>query len=729
MTPETSTIPLRRTPAPGRRDVAAYEAPPGAGAPRTAPGLVPRPRLLRALAAAADLPLVAIAAPAGYGKTTLLAEWCARGGRPFAWLRAAELEAPGAPARLLERHAGAGPVVLAVDDAHGLAPATVAELVDAACRLPVGATLALASRRRLGPAVARLCAHRLALVLGPEELAMTRLEAALLLSGAGLRLDGATVDLLAARTRGWPGALAIAAQTLTGRPPAEAARAFGGADRMLGGYLRAELLADLPAHRLAFLRRTSIAAELSPALCDAILGRGDAARALEAIAQADVLLEPSEDAPGGYRLHPLVRELLQADLRRLEPALAPELHRRAAGWHARAGEPETALRHALATADAACAGHALWALAPGEAAAGRAGRVGAWLRPFSPRDLAAHPELAMSAAAFHLAEGRHEEAERWTAAADAAARREARGPGRTAALALLRACAGTGGATAIGADAARAAALMPPDGPWYGLTLLLQGVARHLEGDRERARELLARAARPEPGAVAVVVAAAHAQLALLDAEQESWDAAAEHANAARAALRSLAETPPAAVVPPAEAVPPAVEVAVLSASAVVAAHGGEAADARDAAAAASALLGADGGLPPWLAVQAPLWLARAELRLSEAAAARALLARAARLLPAVPDSPVLAQWLHLGWERTDAFAAGVTGELPALTNAELRVLRFLPSHLTFREIGDRLHVSANTVKTQALSAYRKLDVGSRSEAVARGRAVGLLDG
>jgi len=65
----------------------------------------------------------------------------------------------------------------------------------------------------------------------------------------------------------------------------------------------------------------------------------------------------------------------------------------------------------------------------------------------------------------------------------------------------------------------------------------------------------------------------------------------------------------------------------------------------------------------------------------------------------------------------------------PALTNAELRVLRFLPSHLTFREIGDRLHVSANTVKTQALSAYRKLDVGSRSEAVARGRAVGLLDG
>ena len=123
------------------------------------------------------------------------------------------------------------------------------------------------------------------------------------------------------------------------------------------------------------------------------------------------------------------------------------------------------------------------------------------------------------------------------------------------------------------------------------------------------------------------------------------------------------------------------------------------------------------------------MWLARAEIRLSDAPAARALLARAARLQQAVPGAPVLAEWLHQGWERADAFAAGATGELPALTNAELRVLRFLPSHLSFREIGDRLHVSANTVKTQALSAYRKLDVGCRSEAVARGRAVGLLDG
>jgi LuxR family maltose regulon positive regulatory protein len=122
------------------------------------------------------------------------------------------------------------------------------------------------------------------------------------------------------------------------------------------------------------------------------------------------------------------------------------------------------------------------------------------------------------------------------------------------------------------------------------------------------------------------------------------------------------------------------------------------------------------------------VWLARAEIRLSDGTSARALLARAARIQAHVPDAVVLAQWVHDGWERADAFAASATGDGPAHTNAELRVLRLLPSHLSFREIGDRLHVSTNTVKTHALSVYRKLDVTSRSEAVSRGSVAGLID-
>ena len=94
------------------------------------------------------------------------------------------------------------------------------------------------------------------------------------------------------------------------------------------------------------------------------------------------------------------------------------------------------------------------------------------------------------------------------------------------------------------------------------------------------------------------------------------------------------------------------------------------------------------------------------------------MLAQAARLRRELPDASVLEHWIDDAWDRADTFAAGATGVAPTLTMAELRVLRFLPSHLSFREIGERLNVSANTVKTQALAVYRKLDVSSRSEAV-----------
>src|SRR6185503_3283237 len=121
MPPARSTAPLRPL------------APPP-GAPRLAPGLVPRPRLLRALAAARELPLVLLAAPAGFGKTTLLAEWAARDGRRFSWIRPPELSGPGAAARVVALHAGADPVVIALDDAQRAPAAAVDELAELAER-------------------------------------------------------------------------------------------------------------------------------------------------------------------------------------------------------------------------------------------------------------------------------------------------------------------------------------------------------------------------------------------------------------------------------------------------------------------------------------------------------------------------------------------------------------------------------------------------------------------
>ena len=121
--------------------------------------------------------------------------------------------------------------------------------------------------------------------------------------------------------------------------------------------------------------------------------------------------------------------------------------------------------------------------------------------------------------------------------------------------------------------------------------------------------------------------------------------------------------------------------------------------------------------------------LARAELRLSDVGRARELLGEASRLARRMPDAEGLRTWLDDAWAQMDDYAAGPVACPSVLTRAELRVLRLLPSHLSFREIAARLHVSANTVKTQAHAVYRKLDATSRSEAVANARTMGLVDG
>jgi LuxR family maltose regulon positive regulatory protein len=349
----------------------------------------------------------------------------------------------------------------------------------------------------------------------------------------------------------------------------------------------------------------------------------------------------------------------------------------------------------------------LWSLAPRYAGDGRAGLLGAWLEPFRERELTAYPELALTAVTYHLAEGRRDHAER---ALDTAERRL---PAQAPAVAMLRACIARHGAGRMGEDAARACALVPPDSPWQSLGLLLQGVSRHLAGERDAAGVLLEAGEHRATGRGPVVSALCRAQLALLAVEAGEWEEAERHAE--RAALAGAA--------------PSAARALVLAVSAVVAAQRGDLAHARQDAAEGRRLLASRDEFTPWLVAETQAWLARAMIRLSDGPAARRLLSRAARVQVQVLDAPVLLAWVHEGWELADAFAESATGDGPTLTNAELRILRLLPSHLTLREIGERLHVSTNTVKTQAMAIYRKLDVSSRSDAVARGRAAGLIDG
>jgi LuxR family transcriptional regulator, maltose regulon positive regulatory protein len=656
--------------------------------PRLRPGMVPRSRLVRSLVACRDTPIAAIVAPPGFGKTTLLVEWAMRDKRPFHW-------AGNADEALALIDSAAGPQVIVLDDAHAAPAAAIRRVADAAGRLPSGTMVALAARRALAMPVGRLRAHRRLIEIGEGELAMSRMEAAMLLDGAGLQLDAAEVDLLVERTEGWPAPLYLAALALAEE---QEVTTFCGADRLVAEYLDDELLSGLTSDQRAFLRRTSVLAQLTGPLCDAVLGADESAAMIGELRHAGIPLEPLDRHEMAFRHHALVAAMLRAELARVEPEIEAALHSRAADWYERHGDSAHALDHAVACRDGARAGALLWSLASAYASDGRARALGRWLAPFSERDLGTHRELALAATAYHLAEGRRAQAERTLTTVAA-------GPE----AALMRACIAREGVAQMGAAAAQGRTVAP------AVALLLEGVSRHLTGDREEAQALLEEAMRQATGRVPAVAALCHTQLALLALDAGDLDGAQRRAREAHAMLEMAGAPDP-------------VRALVLAVYAFVAAQCGEVAQSRHDAADAARLLSTSLDFAPWLVAEAHVWLARAEIRLSDGPSARALLARAARIQAQVPDATVLTQWVHDGWERADAFAEGVTGDGPMLTNAELRVLRLLPSHLSFREIGERLHVSTNTVKTQALAVYRKLDVSSRSEAVARGTAAGLID-
>ena len=205
------------------------------------------------------------------------------------------------------------------------------------------------------------------------------------------------------------------------------------------------------------------------------------------------------------------------------------------------------------------------------------------------------------------------------------------------------------------------------------------------------------------------------AQLALLALEDHDPEGAARLATRARSQIAryGLARYPTSAL--------------VLAVSALVRAQRGRVEDAREDARAAAELLERLIDFAPWYEAEVQLVLGRAAARLSDVGETRLRLAEARRLVVRLPEAVEMQRRLREA--EADLEALSAVASLPlSLTTAELRILHFLPTHLSFREIAERTHVSANTVKTQANAVYRKLDVRSRSEAVTRARELGLLD-
>jgi LuxR family maltose regulon positive regulatory protein len=698
-------------------------------APRAAfgRGLVARARLVQRLMGVRDVSLALLVAPAGYGKTTTLLDWAQHDERPFAWV--ALERADDDPEHLRASLArAADPLtsrdrefVLVLDDVQLLtSEAAIDVLAGLVEHPPPGAHVVLASRCEPPLPLGRLRAHREVLELTPRDFIMTRGEATALLELAGITLSAADVETLVRRTEGWPAGLYLAALSLREEPdpPAAVAR-FGGDDRIVSDYVADALLADLPTEQVAFLLRTSVLDRLSGPLCDAVLAQDGSASTLRDLARANALVVRMDRTDEWYRYHGLLGQMLRAELRRREPQLEAELHRRASRWHAAHHDVDAAIRHAAAAGDPQLAGDLLWTNAFRYIPQGHNATVRRWLGHFTGEQMAGHAPLALVAAHVHLADGDRDHAEHWTAAAARALDRvpaRRRAPALEAGIGAMQAAIARDGVQRMRDDAARAYALDAEDGPGRSMARLLEGTACHLLGMRERASALLGEGSRRGVVAAPSVNALCLSQLALLAIERDDWAYATELATRARAQLDRfrLAGYPTMSL--------------VLAVAALTQAVRGRVQAAKDDCAEAARLLDEMDDFTPWYVAEVRIVLARVALRLSDVAGARALIEAAGLAVRATPEAPVLAEWLAEASAQVEAYSSGAIDAPASLTTAELRILGLLPTHLSFREMGTRLYVSPNTVKTQAQAVYRKLDASSRSEAVGRARTLGLLE-
>ena len=708
---------------------------------------VPRAALLDHLEASTRTPVAAVLAPPGYGKTTLLAQWAPRDPRAFGWLTLDRrdndpavllrslaaavdriepvgwetldaLDAPGDSAvdAVLPRlgsalSLAAPPAVLVLDDVHLLHNRVcldaVTRLID---YLPPGSQLAVAGRGEPPLPLARLRAEGRMVEIGPEDLAMDAAEARALLAQGDIDLAWVDVAEVVRRTEGWPVALHFAALSLGagGRRAAPLA----GDDRFLVDYVQSELLSGLPPRLLSFLTRCSVLERLSGPLCDAVLATTGSADLLESLARSNLLVAPLDRRRQWYRLHRLFRELLGSRLERREPALAVELNRRAAEWCEGNGLPESAVEYAIAAGDADRAARVVVDLAPPAFAAGRLGQLKRWFDWFEANRLAErYAGVAALGAWINAVAGRPAAAERW---ADSAERAPEGDPSTAGPLALLRAALCRAGGPQMASDAELALALAPAGGAWQASAQLLLGISHLLAGDLDLADNCLADAVEVGEDAGAGSAMVALAERSILAMGRGGWRQAEALAEQAGAGARgaSLERHPGGAL--------------LLAVTARLAIHRGDVPRARDDLARAERLRPQLTWALPHLAVQVCLELARDYLALTNAGAARRLLVEVDDLLSRRPRLGLLldqAAELHAQLDTLRMDAAGAS----ALTPAEVRLLLRLGTHYSFREIGAQLCLSQHTVKSQAMSIYRKFGVSSRSEAIRHARDLGLL--
>jgi LuxR family maltose regulon positive regulatory protein len=612
------------------------------------------------------------------------------------------------------------PAVIVLDDLHVLADQEcLKSLEHAVDRLPENVRVVATTRVDPGLRLARLRGRGSLGEIRSSELAFTVEEArSVLVDGERLALDDGDLALLVDRTEGWPAGLYLAALWLRGIDhPSSGVREFAKGNRHVTDYLSAEVLQVLPPERKSFLLRTAVLGRFNAALADAVLERDDSAAVIAEIEHSNLFLVALDPRGDWFRYHHLFEALLELELTNEDPTEARRIHRRAHAWCREHGLPEEALVHAAAAGDwhgvADTLGeHHLTLLRSGPATLLR------WAEALPPDALLDHPELAGAGAVAAVVLRRSTERRRLVAVAERA--RERNGDGWTPyaefAFNLARAAVIDDDIGRGVERARRALALAGESGDETvvgALAVLAQ--ALELAGQFVEARDVAREAvARPEAHARPHGFAAALAVLALAELETGQPEVAEAHARQAQAFVHEagLRETVGAAL-------------SHMALASVLARTGRLREAEREATKAERLFRQADPDAPH---TRALLVLAEIRARRGQVRRAGDDLERARRQTAELTDAGVLPGLIERVEQAIGDAAARMPARVEQPSDAELAVLRLLASDLSQREIGARLYVSLNTVKTHTRGLYRKLGVNSRDEAVARAATLGLLE-
>lgn len=713
-------------------------------------GFVSRADLVRRTQAS-ERRVVAVTAPAGYGKSSFLAEWADAETRPVIWISLDKLDddpvtllsllavgyarAMHVDTRLAAAMRGHGkaalgrfaprlasvlaasesPFVIMLDDLHQLRSVASEDVLSVVLSgIPEGSQFVSTSRHDQ-PHVPRLRASDDTLELGVDELVLDADGARVIFAMANVDLSPELADAVVERTEGWAVGIQLAA--LIARDSDSAAAAITGDDRYVTDYLYRESLATTSPEVQAFLRRTSILDRFSASLCDAVVDDATSCNMLRELEASEVFLVPLDRRRQWYRYHPLFREFLLGELDRVEPELVAGLHERAADWYEAHGSVGFAVEHLLMTPDLDRCIRLVSEIAMPTYRSGQIDTVQRWIAALGPAVLE-HPPLAVIAAWMSIVSGSAGDAVRWASVIEGLSFDGTPFDGTASfesGRAMLRAIMCANGPQQAWNDVELALAQEPQWSPWRDQALNLAGKTQLLLGDMDRADEFFAEASQ-----VALIAGnnaaqvLAEAERGIIAMDRGRWAEAAGHLDAALASIERghLHDYAIAAV--------------AFAGAARHALHRG------DRPALERELTRAMRARPictyaiPALAVRVRLTLAKTYWAIADHATAR-------HLVHEIDDILIHRSRLGALIEQVDEFrsvmaspAESPTGGSP-LTPAELRLLPYLQTHLTLPEIGARLFISRNTVATEVGSIYRKLGVSSRTEAVARATAIGLL--